>query len=478
MPLLAPVYVSILRVPMHPARPCQCDRKRRSRRCNRARRGPSPRRARSQGAQGPTTVSRAYQARMVADVHARWDFGDRSVLLQLPTGGGKTHTAASIIANERGPVVFAAHLDSLVGDTAARLRSADVACGIVAPWAPSEPSHPVQVCSLGTVHARGLAPPAGLVILDECHRAAARTVRAWLGRYEGVRLLGLTATPERGDGQGLDMFDAMVQGPSVAHLTAEGYLCGYDLLCPTSRAGDGVAELVKARRGSSWTRALYFAETIAAGQDVARRLRQSGITAEEMYGDTPRESRESMRARFRAGETAVLVGVGVFVEGFDEPLADAVVLDAAFGTVGRFLQAIGRGLRPAPGKRKLLILDVRGAVHIHGLPDEDRTWSLSGAVASTRTEPGMRIATCRECLAVFKAGPTSCPRCGATSARAEVYTRKPTGAEKLMLYSAIPIEKRRANYHAAMRRLATTRFHMSERAADAYATKKTLEKFP
>lgn len=419
---------------------------------------------------------RGYQARMVADVRAAWARGVLAVLLQLPTGGGKTHTAASIIAAEPGPVVFAAHLDSLVGDTAARLRAAGVRCGIVAPWAKPEPEHAVQVASLATLHARSLAPPAELVIVDECHRSAARSISRWLRRYEGKRWLGLTATPQRGDGAPLgDLFGEMVQGPSVAQLMAAGYLCPYFLLCPPSCRGDGVAELQ--RHARSWTRALYFAETLAAGAGKAAELRALGYVVEEIYGDTPRGEREAVRARFRTGETQVLVGVGVFIEGFDEPLADAVVLDAAFGTVGRYLQAIGRGLRPTPGKAGLLILDVRGAVHTHGLPDEGRVWSLTGE-ASTRTEPGMRIATCPTCLAVFRAGHRACPRCGGEVAAHHAYAREPTREERLVEYNKLDVATRRQKYYNAMVRLGVSRFRMTIPTAEKYATKKALEKFP
>ena len=92
---------------------------------------------------------RPYQAEMVREVHAAWDQGARAVLLQAPTGAGKTHTVASLISEWDGPVIFAAHLDALVGDTAARLPGA----GIIAPWATPTPSARVQVCSLGTLTA-------------------------------------------------------------------------------------------------------------------------------------------------------------------------------------------------------------------------------------------------------------------------------------------------------------------------------------
>lgn len=418
---------------------------------------------------------RPYQAQLNREVRAHWDAGRLSVLLQLGTGGGKTHTAAGILGRETGSAVFLAHLDALVGDTAARLRGMGQDCGIVAPWAKPEPEKRIQVASLATVWARGYFPPGELVIVDECHRAKARTVESILGMYPGKRLLGLTATPERSDGQGLgDIFPWMVQGPSVAELMAMGALCGYSLLCPAGRGrGDGVAELLRAT--GRWSRALYFAETIDEGRLAAHRLRELWYTVEEIYGDTPRNEREAIRDRLRTGKTQVLVGVGVFIEGFDEPSVDCVVLAATLGTVGRYLQAIGRGLRPSPGKDGLLILDCVGAVHVHGLPDEGRVWNLHGQ-ASTRTEPGMRISTCSSCHAVYRAAPV-CPRCGAGREAAETYKRKPSPAERLVELDAIPLAARREAYWRAMVKIGMLRLRMPRAAAERWATEGAGKRF-
>ena len=92
----------------------------------------------------------AYQRALVDRVYAAWAAGSRSVVLQLGTGGGKTHTAASILREETGPVVFAAHLDSLVGDTAKRLRGAGTPCGIVAPGAPPTVGFPPRAGDRGS----------------------------------------------------------------------------------------------------------------------------------------------------------------------------------------------------------------------------------------------------------------------------------------------------------------------------------------
>lgn len=414
----------------------------------------------------------AYQGKAKAEILAAWAAGHRCVLLQLPTGGGKTYMASMIIAEEAGYCIFAAHLDSLVGDTADRLREQGIPCGIVAPWAPFEPQYRIQVASLGTLHSRRLELPAELIILDECHRAKAKTVLAWLALYPKARLLGLTATPQRGDKQPLgDVFSHMVVGPSVKELIAIGALCQYTLLCTggaqANRRGDGVAELEMG--AGQWTRALYFAQDKAAGAEVATRLRKAWFNVEEIYGETTRKEREKIRARLRSRETDVIVGVGVFIEGFDEPQVDAVALDASFGPIGRFLQAVGRGMRVAEGKRGLTIYDLRGAVWRHGLPDGDLKWSLTGE-ACTRTEPGMRLLCCNHCAAVFRAA-SICPRCGRPVTPSREKPKPKTKAEKLQEYNSIPFATRRANFLATLVRVGLSR-RMPKGLAEQWALNK------
>ncbi|HSY21823.1 MAG TPA: DEAD/DEAH box helicase family protein, partial [Polyangiaceae bacterium] len=146
---------------------------------------------------------RAYQAALVEEVREAYRARARSVIMQLATGGGKTATASALIARavEAGRrVIFASHLDALIDDTSERLAAAGIEHGIVQADRPTNATAPVQVCSLATLHRRGERPPADLVIVDECHRAMADSVRGVLESYPKARILGLTATPERGDG--------------------------------------------------------------------------------------------------------------------------------------------------------------------------------------------------------------------------------------------------------------------------------------
>jgi len=419
---------------------------------------------------------RPYQRALVDGVRREWERGNRAVCMVTPTGSGKTHTAASILAAEPGPVVFAAHLDSLVGDTADRLRSAGVPCGIVAPWAPEEPGHRIQVCSLGTLHARGTRPPAGLVVLDECHRSEAPTVSAILADYPEARILGLTATPQRGDGQGLDgSFDAMVCGPSVRELTAMGALVPAHMVVTVDegKRGDAVAEL--RRLPGAW-RALVFCESREEARYTVERLTDAGHPAGYIDGETPRKERERLRVALRRRELHALVGVSVFVEGFDEPSVDVVALDAAFGTLGRYLQAIGRGLRSFPGKAHCTVLDVRGAVFQHLPPDVEHEWSLTGEAVTQRLA-GLAFSRCEACWAVFPRAKV-CPRCGVSALVKALPVRRIQQAARMAKLEAMPADLRRARYHAGLVHVGISRRRMSPERAKRWADEEVAKRFP
>jgi superfamily II DNA or RNA helicase len=377
---------------------------------------------------------RPYQLQLVDRVRAEYRVGARSVLMQLGTGGGKTHTAATLIALSVAKgrrVIFAAHLDALIDDTSERLTAAGIEHGVVQADRPTRPDAPVQVCSLATLHHRGSRPPAELVIVDECHRAAAPSVRGVLEAYPKARLLGLTATPERGDGQPLgDTFERLVCGPSVAELTAQGHLVSTVVLSPQATvegalAQDPVDALEAHAHGQP---AMVFCRDAEHARDVAARLAARALL---ILGDTPREQRRRARERLASSEPLVLVGCGVFVEGWDSPEVSAVVLARTFGVCGPYLQACGRALRPAPGKSHATIIDLVGGAIVHGFPADDRVWSLDGPVR--RSAAGLvPLSRCKACLAIFHAGPATCPRCGA-STRGACLPRRATRIERAEL---------------------------------------------
>ncbi len=423
---------------------------------------------------------RPFQVELVARVRAAYASGARSVLLQAPTGSGKTHTAAEIIrlATERGRrVVFAAHLDTLVSDTHARLASAGIRAGFVQAGRPTDPTAPVQVASLATLHARGTRPPADLLIVDEAHRAMAATVRSVLEAYPAARLLGLSATPQRADGQPLgDVFARLVPGPLVSWLTGQSFLVPADVLAPANEADALAMDPLGAYRAhASGSRAIVFASNVAHAEDIARRFVEAGIAAECVVGDTPRTVRDGVRARLRSRELLVLVGVGVFIEGWDEPSVETVILARPFTVCGAYLQAIGRGLRPWEGKSRCTVLDLRGAVLLHGLPDEERVWSLDGT-AVRRLETMTALQRCASCLAVYRPSAT-CPRCGARATAAVRLPRTLTRAEKLERFSELDPAARDGRYLAKLERVARERLRLPEHRVASWALAQFRKRF-
>ena len=405
------------------------------------------------------TGLRPYQRELIKLTRFAFSAGAGSVCMQLGTGGGKTHTAAAMLADcSRAGMrsLFLAHLDTLVSDTHRRLNAHGVGAGFVQAGRPSDPTAPVQVASMQTLLARGTRPPADFIILDECHRSEAAGVRDILSAYPSAGLLGLTATPQRGDGQALgNTFKMLVQGPSNRWLTDNGHLVPCEVIGPTSvledrLAGDPVEAYLKYAPG---TRAIVFAASIPEALTLTARFPLAAC----ITGDTPREERERIYDDVRNGEVKVLVSVNVFTEGFDLPCIQTVILARLCGVTGSYLQRVGRGLRPsaATNKARCLVLDMCGSTHLHGLPDEDRAWSLEGD-AVRRTEKMDAIVHCKECMAMFRPQAV-CPRCGATTAGAARIPKKISRTEKLERLDSVPPHVRDASYLRRLRWVAETR---------------------
>lgn len=406
---------------------------------------------------------RPYQRDAVARVQAAYAAGAASVLLQLPTGAGKTHLAAGgIIAPSvaRGRrVAFVAHLEEIVSDTAERLRALGLDVGIVRASEAQRPEAPVQVCSTATLARRMDAlPRVDRVILDEAHRAASATNSAILAYYRGngALALGLSATPARGDGLPLAEFDALVCGPSMRELVAVGALVPCDVVAPPRLLEHGVAEdpvdAIRAR--AAGRRVAVFAPDAATATDIAARLGDVALVLDS----TPSEERRAVRARLAAGEIRGVVSCRAIVEGFDAPLLDCAVLMSA-GSVTTYLQSIGRVVRAAPGKSRALVLDLRGACHLYGLPDDDREWSLAGRQGAARASEGLR--RCEACHAVFSPA-ARCPRCGAV----RVADCRPLAIQRAEMWDAsgIPAAERARLYVDAVARKLMARGISASRA--------------
>jgi superfamily II DNA or RNA helicase len=397
---------------------------------------------------------RPYQSKLIEQVRDAYRGGARSVVMQLATGGGKTHTAAHLIklSVERGKrVAFVAHLSELIDDTAERLRATGVHCGIVQADRPTDPEAPVQICTTQTLTARGSRPPADLVILDECHRSQSPTVLEILAAYPSARLLGLSATPQRGDGRALgDTFERLVCGPSLADLTGDGYLVPARVHAPVSPIPDALGmDPVEAylrwcapRPDRPARPTLIFAQHAAHAHEITARI----PGALEVLAETDRDLRHLARESLADGTAPAVVTVRALQEGWDCPAVSAVVLCSACSTVTSYLQAIGRGLRASAGKQDCVVVDLRGACLVHGLPADDRQWTLEGnGVRPLAKLPNLR--RCLDCHALFAVA-SRCPLCGSRS----IQDPRPVRVKRREFFEAsgMPVEKRLEGYRRAI----------------------------
>lgn len=315
-------------------------------------------------------ILRPYQTKAIEAVRAEWANGSRSVLLVAPTGAGKT-VLGKELASRFERVLWVAHRRELVSQTSERLKG-----------------HPnCRVVTVQSLVAQDAQHDCDLLVLDEAHHYVADEWRCVVERHSGALCVGLTATPERADGTPLgDIFESIVVAASYSELLAEGFLVHVCVLQPTERLGSDLAQdpLDAWVQHSGGVQSFVFCARVDAAQALARRFSGQGVIAECIEADTPKRERDKIVARFRAGRTRVLTNVGVLTEGVDVPEAGCVVLARAFGHVGAMLQAAGRVLRPSPGKDRATVIDLVGATLRHGLPTEDRDYSLSGCPIVSR----------------------------------------------------------------------------------------------
>lgn len=350
---------------------------------------------------------RPYQQRAIDHARRHYANGARSILLVAPTGAGKTIIGTALALSHvgrGGRVLWLAHRQELIQQAADAIARAGEIPGVIAPWAPSSPRARVQVASVQTLVARGDRPEASAIVLDEAHHHVAAEWGTVAESYVGNLRIGLTATPEREDGVGLgNLFDALVAVAQPRELIDLGYLVPCTVLRPTRTTKALAEDPVEAyRRFAPGEKAIVFASTVAAARKLAERFDSIGSPARAITGDLGSADRDVAIDRFRTGSVRVLVGVHTLTEGLDVPDASCAILARGFSSPGAYIQAVGRVLRPAPGKARAVVVDLMGASIEHGLPDEDRSYSLEGR-AIRSADGALPIRQCPACGRVFRA---------------------------------------------------------------------------
>lgn len=390
---------------------------------------------------------RPYQLSALDALRSSLARGNKRVMLYSPTGSGKTITAEAMIrgAVAKGKrVAFVANRKQLVQQASKHLTRAGIPHGILQADNTRSLDARVLVCSIDTIHARGFPHDVALIVIDEAHAVAGSTkYRTLLEKHNAVPVIGLSATPfAPGLGQ---VFSDLVIAATIRELIDAGFLVDLDAFAPADPDLTGVAtrrgiggeidyaetQLAEAvdtpaligdivqhwQRLAAGKQTVCFATNIPHSKHITDEFRRRGVLAEHIDYLADDDARADILGRFARGEFQVLSNVGLLAEGWDCPATECMILARPTKSLTRFIQMVGRVLRPADGKTRALLLDHSGSTLRLGFPTEDLPLALddgkanrSGTRKQDREKPEPK--PCPSCKFVRPAGVHACPKCG------------------------------------------------------------------
>ena len=357
----------------------------------------------------------------------------QSVMVQMPTGTGKTVLISEVVKREerrvKNPcvwiVVHRRELVEQIKETLERRLGTSLD-------AEREKSSVIEVFSIQWLsrHYQELDEQPTLIVIDEAHHAVAKTYEEVMNAYPNAKKLGVTATPCRLTKRGFtDLFEVLLCSHSIPKFIKEGYLSDFDYISlnPNSedqkkidglekRAADGdysIAEMQEVldckpsierlyqtiKDFASGKKGIVYAINIEHAEHIAEYYREQGLAAVAISSKTPKEERRRMIELFKEGsagdkpycaslslittvgqdetpkEIQILVNVDLFGEGFDCPDVEFIQLARPTLSLAKYLQMVGRGLRVAKGKECCTLLDNVGLYRLFGLPTTDWDWS-------------------------------------------------------------------------------------------------------
>lgn len=419
---------------------------------------------------------RDYQLKFKAGIYEAWE-RVRVVLGVLPTGGGKTITFSSIIAEHKGASIIVVHRREILSQISVSLSqiSQDLAekgvCHrVIAPASTIamirrkhlakfgksfiDPSAQTAVASVQTLTSsssmkdprlQAFIAQVTLAVFDEGHHYIETGFWAKaVNLFARAKILLVTATPERADGVGLGkgeggFAEEMVIGPTVKELMGYGNLCQYVYYCPESdvdfsgialtKEGDLNTAAMRARvveshlvgdlvlqyrQFADGMQGIVFVESIATADECAAEFNKAGISAVALSGETDEGERERAIAAYERGDLRLLINMDLFDEGFDVPQAQVCITARSTMSLIKYMQQIGRVLRPAEGKGRAVIIDPVRNWERHGQVTWPRVWSLKGKDKSDReTSDTPKQRACLCCSQPYEAFRTECPYCHA-----------------------------------------------------------------
>jgi len=400
---------------------------------------------------------RPYQAEAIRQLRIGLGEGYARQMVYSPTGSGKTIMAVGLIkfARLKGKrIAFFVNRKQLVKQTSDVFRANGIPHGILQAENTRRTYENVMVCSINTVASRGLPEGVDFIIIDEAHCVAGtKYYKEIMAQLAGKPIIGLSATPfSKGLGKHYDslggpLFERMITAANIQELIADGYLVDCDIYAPSEPDMTGVkqqrnpfgemdysdADVGRAADKpeligdivSHWfkhaknTPTVVFASNIAHSKHIVEQFCAAGVTAEHLdcYGEE--EDRDAILGRFQSRETMIVSNCSLLAEGWDAPFCETLILARPTKSLIRYIQMVGRVLRPAEGKTRALILDHSGTVKQLGFPTDDLPLELDDGnpkSSAQKKQSEEREAplpkACPSCSFMKPAKVHICPRCG------------------------------------------------------------------
>ncbi len=343
---------------------------------------------------------RPYQQAAREAIHAEWNDGRRRTLLVLPTGTGKTIVFAAVTEDQvrsGSRVLVLAHRGELLEQAADKIKRST---GLASAVEKAEQTCLDSWCRVVVGSVQSLQRPArleqfpadyfGTIIIDEAHHAITDGYQRVLEHFPEANVLGVTATPDRGDMRNLgEVFDSLAYEYKLTQAIREGYLCPIlaqtiplqlDISQVTLSGGDfAVGGLGTAldpyleqiatemQTACAGRKTVVFLPLIKTSQKFRDILNSKGFRAAEVNGQS--EDRAEILFDFSNGKYNVLCNSMLLTEGWDCPSVDCIVVLRPTKVRSLYSQMVGRGTRLSPetGKKDLLLLDFLWLTERHEL---------------------------------------------------------------------------------------------------------------
>ena len=362
---------------------------------------------------------RPYQKNLKSKIYEEW-LTKKSIMLQMPTGTGKTKLFCSIIKdvhrygahNKKAyKTLVLTHKEELVRQVYLELgQKYNLASGIIQGRTMEFPELPVQVACVPTLIRRldkWTFKDFDFIIVDEAHHIKADSYKKIINAFDRAKLLGLTATPYRLSGEGFTKeFECLITSPSIKEFQKEDFLSQYHYYSIgkdsyVQRTLDGIVkEDIQGDYDSNELIRLYDKDKIRAqivetykkyangkkgiiytisqehNKHLLAAFTKQGIKAAAIDSKTDSFKRNELIEDFRKGKYDILLNVNIFSEGFDCPDIEFIQLARPTKSLSMYLQQVGRGLRPHEDKEAVVILDNVGLYNRFGLPSASRNWEF------------------------------------------------------------------------------------------------------